>query len=606
MYILFQGEPEPSPVEGRVFWAPRLLIELPPWPEVFFGNLADLVKDLFRRPEPLELTSLPAPFWPDVFVPRRLPLASFRFSVLYHVLMVAALWGISWAHVVQSRVQVRDPFANSKLVYYPVSEYLPPLNEDSAPPRAKIAQKGEPAFARQRIVSRPRHPDNSAQTVITPPDLHIEREVPLPNIVAWTKTPAAVPVAAISATVARLAAPAPPQPIVPPPNIARTSMNAPAIATPVAVPPPPSADLTRSKMPVFTAPNPVAPPPEMAVVSNPRSSPLPVIPAVEPPPSTNGARPPGELNLARLETHVLAPHLPEPEQRAVWIKSSSARSNRTAENLPAPVLPASHSEHSIGQIVALGLHPTTPTGPVAVPQGNRRGDFAAGPEGKPDAPGIPEIPGGGKIDRSNSAPSPLEGILVAAGPVNPGPIAAAGPAALRAAMPAKPAPATTQKPFLAALKSPTELARQTRPGAGGSAPPKIEETVFGSKQYYSMMLNMPNFTSTGGSWIIRFAELKQSREPGELKGPVALVKVDPAYSPDLQQKVKDGVVVLYAVIRADGSVSDVRVLRSVDQRLDASASAALMQWRFRPGTKNGNAVALEAVIQIPFTKIHFE
>ena len=117
MYILFQDDDEPSTPEGRIFWAPRFLIERPSWLEVFFGNLGDLAKSLFRRQPPVELTSPPAPFWPDVFVPRRLPLASFRLSVLYHAILVVVLWGFSYAHVVQNRVQMRDPFANSKLVY---------------------------------------------------------------------------------------------------------------------------------------------------------------------------------------------------------------------------------------------------------------------------------------------------------------------------------------------------------------------------------------------------------------------------------------------------------------------------------------------------------
>ena len=38
----------------------------------------------------------------------------------------------------------------------------------------------------------------------------------------------------------------------------------------------------------------------------------------------------------------------------------------------------------------------------------------------------------------------------------------------------------------------------------------IEQRVFGSKRYYSLIMNMPNLTSATGSWIIRFAELKQS------------------------------------------------------------------------------------------------
>jgi TonB family protein len=585
MYVVFQGDTQPSPEEGGEFWAPRLLVELPPWPKVFFGNLADLLVGRFRRPAPMEPTSPPAPFWPDVFVPRRFPLATLRLSVISHALVVAALWGFSYAHVVHERVQAQNPLTNSRLVYYPVSDYLPALNPDSEPPAAKMPRVGEPAYARQRIVSRPRHPDNTAQTVITPPDLHLGHEVPLPNIVAWTKTPEAVPVTAVSAATARLVAPAPPQPVAPPPVVAQTSMTAPAVAMPVVVPPPPAADSSQEKL------QPIG-----AVL---------VTPAVEPPPLTQGARRPGELNMAKLEPQVAAPHLPEPEQKATWIKSGDhSRAVRFPENPPPPLVPPSPAEHPIEQIVALGLHPTTPIGPVAVPQGNRRGEFAATPEGKPDAPGIPEIPGGGRIDRPPGMDSRLEGILVAAGPVNPGPIAAAGPAALRAATPEKPVPATAQKTLLTALKSPTELARQTRPGV--SAPSKIEETVFGSKKYYSMMLNMPNFTSTGGSWIIRFAELHPSREPGELTGPVALSKVDPAYSPELQQEVKEGVVVLYAVIRANGNVSDIRVLHSVEQRVDACARAALMQWRFRPGIRNGNPVELEAVVQIPFKTAHFE
>ena len=62
----------------------------------------------------------------------------------------------------------------------------------------------------------------------------------------------------------------------------------------------------------------------------------------------------------------------------------------------------------------------------------------------------------------------------------------------------------------------------------------------------------------------------------------------------------EGTVTLYAVIHSDGKISDVRVLRGIDERLDAFARNALARCRFRPATKNGNAVALEAVFRIPF------
>jgi TonB family protein len=62
-------------------------------------------------------------------------------------------------------------------------------------------------------------------------------------------------------------------------------------------------------------------------------------------------------------------------------------------------------------------------------------------------------------------------------------------------------------------------------------------------------------------------------------------------------------VTLYAVIRSDGSVSEVRVLRGVDDRLDEYARTALSGWHFHPATKNGAAVDLEAVIMIPFKAV---
>jgi len=62
----------------------------------------------------------------------------------------------------------------------------------------------------------------------------------------------------------------------------------------------------------------------------------------------------------------------------------------------------------------------------------------------------------------------------------------------------------------------------------------------------------------------------------------------------------EGVVVLYAVIHADGSVGEVRVLEGFDERLNENARKALAQWRFRPGTKDGLPVDIEAVVRVPF------
>ncbi|HTR66791.1 MAG TPA: TonB family protein, partial [Terriglobales bacterium] len=56
----------------------------------------------------------------------------------------------------------------------------------------------------------------------------------------------------------------------------------------------------------------------------------------------------------------------------------------------------------------------------------------------------------------------------------------------------------------------------------------------------------------------------------------------------------------YAIIHSDGTVSDVKVLRGVDDRIDEYAREALAAWQFRPGTKDGNPVDVEAVVVVPF------
>jgi hypothetical protein len=47
-------------------------------------------------------------------------------------------------------------------------------------------------------------------------------------------------------------------------------------------------------------------------------------------------------------------------------------------------------------------------------------------------------------------------------------------------------------------------------------------------------------------------------------------------------------------------VGEVKVLEGFDDRLNENARKALEQWRFRPGTKDGLPVDIEAVVRVPF------
>jgi len=129
---------------------------------------------------------------------------------------------------------------------------------------------------------------------------------------------------------------------------------------------------------------------------------------------------------------------------------------------------------------------------------------------------------------------------------------------------------------------------------------QLERQVFGYRKFYAMTLNVPNLNSAGGSWVMHFVELKDAEKQGELVAPVATQEVDPGYPLELMRQNVQGIVMLSAVIHSDGSVGDIRVLRGVDDRLDQNARAALSRWRFRPATRNGDPVALQAVVMIPF------
>ena len=62
-------------------------------------------------------------------------------------------------------------------------------------------------------------------------------------------------------------------------------------------------------------------------------------------------------------------------------------------------------------------------------------------------------------------------------------------------------------------------------------------------------------------------------------------------------------VLLECVVRPDGSVGNVQVVRSLDSTfgLDQEAVNAARQWHFAPGTRMGEPVAVLVTIELTFT-----
>jgi TonB family protein len=83
--------------------------------------------------------------------------------------------------------------------------------------------------------------------------------------------------------------------------------------------------------------------------------------------------------------------------------------------------------------------------------------------------------------------------------------------------------------------------------------------------------------------------------------PVIVKSVKPKYTDDARARRIQGRVEVEAVVNTDGSVSNVRVTKSLDPGLDQQAVEATKQWKFKPGTVDGKPVAVAVNIEHTFT-----
>lgn len=73
--------------------------------------------------------------------------------------------------------------------------------------------------------------------------------------------------------------------------------------------------------------------------------------------------------------------------------------------------------------------------------------------------------------------------------------------------------------------------------------------------------------------------------------PRIIKAIQPAYPADLAAKGVRGGVILEIVVGADGSVSNLKVLRSSDPAFESAATVAVQQWAFAPALVDGKPVA---------------
>jgi TonB family protein len=588
----------PREYEVRLNW------ELPGRLASFKENLAALFR---RKNDVLAPKLLPGIFWKDVFVDQRLNWRSIGRSYAGHIVFAGLVYLISMPFY-QERLEVIETFRHDRLVYLNpeqdvlVSEQpqeIERLPRQLAPviSRSSKAPEATPVDARKRVIEAmaiPKWADNSEHTVVAPSAPKILASAPVPDIVLSSMVPQAPPVAAAASP--KLVAPVlDVVPIAPPPDVNLAKASMPVLPQASAVAPPVDTSGARNLASINIAPAPQAVNAEPKLTIS-ASHMLPNMGNVEPVAPTPDLK---NVNAAQLASSLPAmaqPVAPPPDLKNV------ADVNRISGKLPASAEPAAPppdlsgagtSSQASGALISLNLNPIA--GPPRLPDGSRRGAFAGHPEAKETATGTPARQAGGNGPGGDSlVPTKDElGIVAAAVPhsvVNATPMTTQ---ALPGTMPG-------QGSSLLAMARPSHLTLPPPKVAVVTETNALDQRVFRGRKYYTMALNKPNLTSVGGSWIFRFAERNSTAKAGEVTAPIPLREVDPAYPADMIHDNIQGVVILYAVIRADGSVAEVKVLEGFDDRLDENARIALSSWMFVPGTRDGNPVDLEAVVRIPF------
>ncbi len=495
-------------------------------------------------------------YFRDCWVERRIPKRAVLAAALWHVVLLVSPFSL-----LPTIVRHNSAFDNTQLTWSGPIEDFPTLKIAAAKPKTishgdpakPLPPQGADAFhPRQHIVTDPVHPNHPRQTLLNPvaPQLAPKTLPDLPNIVQLQSA----------------AAPARPRMQISEDALAKLHPKQHRVAT-----------------------SPVAPPPDVPLLDQQKPADLAIAVSQNAP-----ARPKLELNAGA------APRV--------------AQRTQAGDSLPAPELGAAQaaasSNGSPASLIALSAAPAAPKPDVQPPQGNLAARISISPEGaKPGVPdGTPKTstdPSGGTSTAATASTtgggkSPV-GVSITGG--NPQPKSTvSGLGGAKLSLPSS--RSMTARPD-AAEKTDDSAARTAPPNFAALPPGAKPEQIFADKRVYSLAINTANLNSSSGSWIMNFSELGSGdgaphAASSELTGLALIRKVDPKYPPELIEQNVQGEVVLYAVIRADGSIDGIQVVRGVDPQLDANAKSALRQWKFRPATKNGTPIDLEAIVHIPF------
>ena len=105
-----------------------------------------------------------------------------------------------------------------------------------------------------------------------------------------------------------------------------------------------------------------------------------------------------------------------------------------------------------------------------------------------------------------------------------------------------------------------------------------------------------------GEAAVHAQQVVDGKDPG-VTLPKVVSEVKAQYTPEAMQAGIEGTVMMTAVVGTDGTPGDIEITTSLDAQygLDKQAVAALSQWRFEPGLKDGKPVPVRVTVEMRFT-----
>ena len=484
-----------------------------------------------------------------------------------------------------------------RIIWYSLRDRLPDISPTDAP------KNSQPPRAREKfnqtIVAGAKDVPGPRQMISMPaPEIKIPDLLPLPNVVAVTPPPR--PVRPFTAPVEKPT----PNASVPLPEAPRVTQTVEARRMPfetrIPKPVPRAFSPPPAVRPKAHAPAALPDAPSGTAAVEGKSLPL-AIPdpraprrAFTPPPESRRLKAPAEPALpdapsvsANVQGGSLPLAIPDPRAPLRAFTPPPPSRSKAAPLPDLPTAPETGGPASPGpteaSLAIVGMNPAkAPDFPT--PPGSRQAGFSAGPVPRPK---------GGDSGGDGSSTIVVPGLLVRGGAKDNQPTLVAN------------ASPSSREKLLAAARtalgtSPVAPSVPRPPGATrvSSAPdPRLE-----GRTVYTVAIQMPNVTSYSGSWIVWFSD--RDPEPGapshDVRPPIPLRKVDPKYIAAAVEERVEGTVRLFAIIRKDGRVESVALLRHLDDRLDRSAQDALAQWVFQPTLLDGAPIDVDAVFEIPF------